>query len=109
LCDDLHMPKAIESIFAFMKRFPAEVLSHRDKPSFLELMYDINEIVGVWSISPRPEAEEIPEKVKDLAEQRWNAKASKNFTLADDLRKEVLALGYVIKDSKDSYSILKEE
>ncbi|NBO69259.1 MAG: cysteine--tRNA ligase [Bacteroidetes bacterium] len=109
LCDDLHLPKAIESIFAFMKRFPAEVLSHRDKPSFLELMYDINEIVGVWSISPRPEAEEIPEKVKDLAEQRWNAKASKNFTHADDLRKEVLALGYVIKDSKDSYSILKEE
>jgi cysteinyl-tRNA synthetase len=109
LCDDLHMPKAIESLFAFMKKFPAEVLSHRDKPSFLELMYEINEIVGVWSISPRPQAEDIPQKVKDLAEQRWNAKVNKDFSLADELRKEVSALGYVIKDSKDSFSIHKEE
>jgi cysteinyl-tRNA synthetase len=46
--------------------------------------------------------------VVKLAEDRWNAKASKDFALADELRKQVTALGFVIKDTKDSYSIIKE-
>jgi cysteinyl-tRNA synthetase len=107
LCDDLHMPKAIEALFTFMKNTPAHVLSNRDRPSFLELINDINEIVGVWTITPKPE-ESIPEEVVKLAEDRWNAKASKDFALADELRKQVTALGFVIKDTKDSYSIIKE-
>jgi len=108
MCQDLHMPKAIEALFTFMKNCPAQVLSHRDRPAFLELMNDINEIVGVWSITPRPEGDSIPEEVKQLALDRWNAKISKDFALADELRKKISALGYIIKDSKDSYSILQE-
>ena len=103
------MPRAIEALFTFMKMCPAQALSHRDRPAFLELIHDINEIVGVWTIAPRPEMDEIPKEVKELAQQRWDAKASKDFTKADVLRKEISARGYVIKDSKDSYTILKEE
>lgn len=77
--------------------------------SFLELIHEINEIVGVWVIAPRPENNDIPQEVQDLAKQRWEAKASKDFSKADEVRKQLADLGYVIKDSKDSYTIHKEE
>lgn len=109
LCDDLHMPRAIEALFSFMKSCPAQTLSHRDRPAFLELIHEINEIVGVWVIAPRPENNDIPQEVQDLAKQRWEAKASKDFSKADEVRKQLADLGYVIKDSKDSYTIHKEE
>ena len=51
---------------------------------------------------------DIPEEVKALAEQRWQAKLGKNWAEADKLRAEIDALGFVIKDSKDGYAITKK-
>lgn len=48
---------------------------------------------------------DIPEKVRDLAEKRWQAKQEKNWSAADGLRAEIDALGYVVKDGKDGYTI----
>lgn len=53
-------------------------------------------------------AEEIPEQVKALAERRWQAKKDKNWAEADALRAEVDALGYIIKDMKDGYTVLSK-
>ena len=50
---------------------------------------------------------DVPEDIKKLAEDRWQAKKEKNFALADSLRQEILTKGYEIKDSKDGYEILK--
>jgi cysteinyl-tRNA synthetase len=43
---------------------------------------------------------EIPAEIEDLAQQRIQAKADKNYALADELRNQITALGYVIKDVK---------
>ena len=51
---------------------------------------------------------EIPEEVKALAEKRWQAKKEKNWAEADKLRAELDGLGYIIKDSKDDYTIIKK-
>lgn len=50
---------------------------------------------------------DIPEEVKELADRRWRAKLSKNWAEADELRKKIADLGYVIKDSKDGYTVSK--
>ena len=50
----------------------------------------------------------VPEEVKALAEKRWQAKKDKNWAEADKLRAEIDSLGYTIKDSKDSYEIIKK-
>ncbi|MGD9901654.1 MAG: cysteine--tRNA ligase [Spirochaetales bacterium] len=47
----------------------------------------------------------IPAEVKKLAEERWQAKAQKNWVLADELRKKLTDMGYNIKDAKDTYEI----
>lgn len=51
--------------------------------------------------------DDIPEAIKSKAEVRWQAKLSRDWTTADALRKELLDQGYEIKDSKDSYEIIK--
>jgi cysteinyl-tRNA synthetase len=43
---------------------------------------------------------QIPWEIEDLAQQRIQAKADKNYALADELRNQITALGYVIKDVK---------
>ena len=51
--------------------------------------------------------QEVFETVKTLAEQRLKLKREKRYQESDQLRQEILALGYVIKDKKDGYELLK--
>jgi cysteinyl-tRNA synthetase len=54
------------------------------------------------------EEAEIPEEIATLAEARWQAKLAKDWPAADVARKELDAAGWIIKDSKDSYQIVKK-
>ena len=51
---------------------------------------------------------EIPDNIKDIAENRWQAKLNRDWATADNLRQELDNLGYVIKDSKEGYEIIKK-
>jgi cysteinyl-tRNA synthetase len=53
-------------------------------------------------------ADEVPAEVKELAQERWNAKVAKNWALADELRAKIDALGYTVKDSKEGFSLIKK-
>jgi len=48
---------------------------------------------------------DIPLDIQQLAQQRWQAKQSKNFLLADTIRQTILDRGFVITDNKDGYTI----
>ena len=50
----------------------------------------------------------IPKEVTDLAEQRIQARASKDFALSDQLRDKIAELGFVIKDKPDGYELLEK-
>ncbi len=50
----------------------------------------------------------IPKEVIDLAEQRIQARASKDFALSDQLRDKIAELGFVIKDKPDGYELLEK-
>ena len=49
---------------------------------------------------------EIPAEIEELAKARWQAKQNKNWAQADSLRTQIDALGYLIKDGKDSFTII---
>ncbi len=51
--------------------------------------------------------EDVPEEVQKLAQERWQAKKSRDFAEADRLRAEIDKLGYAVKDGKDGYTISK--
>ena len=92
--DDLNMPKAIAVAQKMLKE-------ERSKDVF-EAFLKFNIILGLTL------EEDIPQNVKDLAQKRWDAKKDRNFALADEIRKQIDALGYEIKDTRDGYQILKK-
>ena len=54
------------------------------------------------------EEEKIPAEVLNLAEKRKEAKAGKDYALADQLREKIADLGREIKDEKDGFSLIKK-
>ncbi|MDE6504724.1 MAG: cysteine--tRNA ligase [Clostridia bacterium] len=50
---------------------------------------------------------DIPEDIKLLAEERWQAKLARDFAKADKLRNELDGMGYAVKDAKDGYTVTK--
>jgi cysteinyl-tRNA synthetase len=59
-------------------------------------------------VEPKKEnLEEIPADVENLAQNRWNAKLSKDWAMADQLRNELLELGWVVKDGKEKFELTR--
>ena len=51
-------------------------------------------------------ATEVPADIQALAQQRWDAKQSKDWATADTLRKQLEAAGWLIKDSKEGFTVV---
>jgi cysteinyl-tRNA synthetase len=98
--DDLNLPHALGVCWDMLK----------DKKSYNVYlkMLEFDKVLGLGieeGILNLNEQVEVPEQVKDLAQQRWQAKQNKDFALSDDLRNKITELGYVIEDLKDEYKI----
>lgn len=93
--DDLNMPLALATVWQMLKEI-------RSKDIYNTLI-KFNEVLGFNF----DEEEIIPEEIKELAKQRWEAKLNKNWAVADEIRNKLTSLGYQIKDSKDGYEINK--
>ena len=53
------------------------------------------------------EAEQAPEEVRAIAEERWIARQARDWAKADALRARLAELGWGMKDGKDSYQLNK--
>jgi cysteinyl-tRNA synthetase len=107
---DLHTPKALAYIFTFINNNPAKAASGENSRELLAFFNDINHIFEAFEFVERPEnVITIPIEIMDLAEHRWNAKINREFAKSDELRKKLDELGYIIKDSKDSFELVKKE
>ena len=54
-----------------------------------------------------PKADEVPEDVKAVAEERWAARSAKDWAKSDELREKLKEMGYAVKDSKEGYTLTK--
>ena len=93
--DDLNMPKALAVC--------QKMLKENKSDKIYQTMLEVNRVLGFDFV----EKEEIPEEIKILAQNRWQAKQNRDFALADKLRKDILDKGYLIKDSKEGFVIEK--
>ncbi|MBR2614703.1 MAG: cysteine--tRNA ligase [Clostridia bacterium] len=66
---------------------------------------DANEFTSYYE---QKTANGIPEEVISLAEERKVARQNKDWAKSDELRDKISALGFVVKDSKDGYEIIKK-
>ena len=86
LADNLNLPQALAAVWT-AKAFNEE----------------INSVLGF----SQPEEAELSDEVKQLLEQRQQAKQNKDYAKSDELRAQIEALGYELKDTKDGQKLKK--
>ena len=106
LLDDLDTVKLIAQINKYVNEIRWEnQISPDDIKKILSIIKYLDDKVLKLDLFKEKKME-IPEEIKNLAQQRWKAKLKKDFTAADKLRDEIQSKGYKILDKKDWYEIL---
>lgn len=102
--DDFNTARALAVVFELIK-----ILNKTNSQLVFNLLRQILEVLGLEYSNYKLEDSvyNVPDKIISLAEKRWQAKLSKDWAKADQLRAELLALGYTMKDLKDEYLLEK--
>ncbi len=90
--DDFNTPKALAVIFDFVK----EVNKKGGGKKSYELMLEFNKVLQILDT----EEQDVPEEIRNLAQQRENARKEKNYKKADEIRAEIRKKGYVLDDTE---------
>lgn len=114
--DDFNTAKAISYLFGIFKTAKEKV--EKNDTSVLATLNSVVKtysLLGLFKAKPsdfvsyvESKKQEIPDEILALAKKRWDAKKEKNYALADEIRLKIDALGYVMKDSKEGYEIIKK-
>jgi cysteinyl-tRNA synthetase len=106
LLDDLNVPGALGGVFSVVNRTKPAEMSPQDAKAMWTGLHFVLDALGI--VLPPVKADEVveaPDEIKALAEQRWTAKQSRDFAGADDLRRQIDLAGWIIKDSKQGYTL----
>ncbi len=98
--DDLNTSRAIALIWDLIKD---NAVSEADKKATVNL---IDQVLGLEiSLWQPARAADIPPEAIALAEKRQQARADKDWATADQMRDELAALGYEVKDTSDGFEV----
>ena len=96
--DDLNMPQALSVIW--------DVVKYEKKSKLLaELLLKFDTVLGL-NID-KEEKIDLPEKIKNIVEERKQARLNKDWNKSDELRDKLMSLGYTVKDTKDGMEVNK--
>jgi len=100
LDDDLNISSALAAIFDFIrdvnKKIDNKQVSEKGALNAIQLLNKLNQVTGLFN----PNFEEgVPHEVLDKVMQRQQARREKKFTLADEIRDQLLEQGWVIEDT----------
>ena len=96
IADDLNMPLALGTLWKLVKE------NERSKKVY-NLVLEFDKVLSL----DLGKEQEIPEEILKIANERLQARKEKNWALSDQLRDEINAKGYQIKDSKEGFEITK--
>ena len=102
--DDLDVPNAIAVIQTFVREANAALDREAPTPAALAAARDAFRRVGeVLQIVParQENADEPSTEARRLAEERRHAKLARNYARADELKTQIRALGFDVRDGKD--------
>lgn len=101
LCDDLNTPKAIAAL-GHLARKAAQTRAPYDKAALLagaNLLGVLQQDADSWLGYGQPANDADAAKIENLLQQRQDARKSKNFARADEIRKELTEMGIAIEDT----------
>ncbi len=106
--NDLNTSLAITALYDVIK-------SDADSATKLALIKDFDTVLSLNLIANAQKAQkasaaediELPEEVKSLLEERKAARKERNFSLADQLRDKITALGYSVEETRQGTVVKK--
>jgi cysteinyl-tRNA synthetase len=98
--NDVNVPAALASLFRLVRQINHLISNgHLHKDDAQAVLTAIQTIDRVLSILTIPETtDQIPDEIRELARQRDEARKTKDFQRADDIRKEITSRGYTVTD-----------
>jgi cysteinyl-tRNA synthetase len=107
LLKDLNVPGALGSIFGTLNKLKPAALNSEDAAATRSGLHFMLQALGIVLPPVLEEvAADVPADIQALAQQRWDAKQAKDWATADTLRKQLEAAGWLIKDSKDGFTVV---
>ncbi|MEG1050265.1 MAG: cysteine--tRNA ligase, partial [Oscillospiraceae bacterium] len=105
--DDLNTADGLSKIFELVTAINTTgTLQTKQGLEYTAAMFD--ELCGVLGILYNRKTDEIPQQVKDLVAERSEVRQAKNWKRADEIRDELAALGYEVKDTPQGPQILNK-
>ena len=104
--DDLNTAGAIGAIFEYIKEVNVAFTDNDGKDTANDALEALDKILGVLGIEPKDDS--VPSEIIEMVDMRRQARASKDFAKADELRDKIAALGYEMKDTPEGVKINKK-
>jgi len=98
MSDDLNTADALAAIFEHVRDMNSSLTADSAREAIdagLNALGTMTDVLGLL----RKDFDATPDEVKALVEQSVAAKKAKDFALADQIRQEVLDMGYIIEDT----------
>ena len=108
LADDLNISSALAALFDLMKEinifYDQGKLNGGDGAEVLYVMQEFNRVLGVFNFA----SEEAPPHLQEMLEKREGARKNKDWGLADQMRGEIHAAGFIIEDTPHGARLKKK-
>ena len=101
--DDINIPLSLGVIWTMLKETPSK--------DIYALALEFDKVLGLSLNKAKPaekEKIEVPDDIKAIADERWQARLAKNWAESDRLRDILAEKGYLVKDSKEGYTLEKK-
>jgi cysteinyl-tRNA synthetase len=115
LLSDLNTPEALGRCFRLVRELGEafeEGQYEGEEGALQEVRRGFQATCDALGLIVEPKVESIadaPAEIQNLAQRRWDAKQSKDWALADQLRAELLSQGWTVKDGKNGFELVPAE
>ena len=113
MSDDFNTALALSNLFGYFKKIKAKLADGDAKA-----VADVNQIIKTYSLLglfdtdaktflskyAKPTSD-VPAEIIAIADERVLARKNKDWAKSDELRDKLLSLGYVVKDTRDGYTL----
>ena len=100
--DDLNTAQAIGYLFELVRTINSEMESGTDHAVLRADRGVLRELLDILGLLQHGKAadESVPEEIVKMVQERSDARAAKNWSLADELRAAIEGAGYVVEDTE---------
>ena len=106
--DDLNTADGIAAVFELVRKINTALADKNVTKGDISVYFDeFTALTNVLGLLYNSSEEEIPEEITRLIEQRKAARKAKDFQLADKLRDEITAKGYIVEETRQGTVVKK--